>query len=65
MTESKNVGLFLLLPAPLNPIGAFDAESFKAIFRTAMAENDEVKFIEKIEELLKKILLIYYKEKKK
>ncbi len=45
MTESKNVGLFLLLPAPLNPIGAFDAESFKAIFRTAMAENDEVKFI--------------------
>lgn len=45
MTESKNVGLFLLLPAQLNPIGAFDAESFKAIFRTAMAENDEVKFI--------------------
>lgn len=45
MTESKNVGLFLLLPAPLNPIGAFDAESFKAIFRTAMAENAEVKFI--------------------
>ena len=45
MTNAKSVGLFLLLPAPLNPIGAFDAESFKAIFRTAMAENDEVKFI--------------------
>ena len=45
MTESKNVGLFLVLPAPLNPIGAFDAETFKAKFRDVMDKNADVKFI--------------------
>ena len=32
MADSKSVGLFLLLPAPLNPIGAFDAEGIPACF---------------------------------
>lgn len=45
MTEIRSVGLFLLLPAPLNPIGAFDAETFKANFRAVMAENPQAKFI--------------------
>lgn len=45
MMDYKSVGLFRVLPAPLNPIGAFDAESFKANFRAVMAENDDVKFI--------------------
>ena len=45
MTETKNVGLFLVLPAPLNPIGAFDAETFKANFRSLMTEKADAKFI--------------------
>lgn len=45
MLDTKNVGLFLLLPAPLNPIGAFDAETFKANFRAVMTANDDAKFI--------------------
>lgn len=45
MAESKNVGLFLVLPAPLNPIGAFDAETFKARFRDVMEERADAKFI--------------------
>ena len=45
MAESKNVGLFLVLPAPLNPIGAFDAETFKARFRDVMEECADAKFI--------------------
>ena len=45
MAESKNVGLFLVLPAPLNPIGAFDAETFKARFREVMEECADAKFI--------------------
>jgi anti-anti-sigma factor len=45
MNEAKNVGLFLVLPAPLNPIGAFDAETFKANFRELVTENAEAKFI--------------------
>jgi anti-anti-sigma factor len=43
--DTKSVGLFVLLPAPLNPIGAFDAETFKANFRAVMAENADTKFI--------------------
>jgi anti-anti-sigma regulatory factor len=45
MADSKSVGLFLLLPAPLNPIGAFDAETFKASFRDVLAANADAKFI--------------------
>ena len=45
MGNVKSVGLFLLLPAPLNPIGAFDAETFKADFRAAVAANSKAKFI--------------------
>ena len=45
MIESKSVGLFKLLSAPLNPIGAFDAETFKANFRSVIAENVDAKFI--------------------
>lgn len=45
MTEIRSVGLFLLLPAPLNPIGAFDAEKFKADFRAVMTEHPQAKFI--------------------
>jgi anti-anti-sigma factor len=45
MTEIRSVGLFLLLPAPLNPIGAFDAEAFKTNFRALLAENPQAKFI--------------------
>ena len=42
---TKNVGLFLVLPAPLNPIGAFDAERFKANFRTIMSYDAGFKFV--------------------
>lgn len=42
---TKNVGLFLVLPAPLNPIGAFDAERFKSNFRTIMSHDAGFKFI--------------------
>ncbi|SHK38759.1 MULTISPECIES: STAS domain-containing protein [unclassified Fibrobacter] len=45
MAEIRSVGLFLLLPAPLNPIGAFDAEAFKANFRSVLEENPQAKFI--------------------
>ena len=45
MTEIRSVGLFLLLPAPLNPIGAFDAEAFKTNFRAVLEENPQAKFI--------------------
>ena len=45
MADIRSVGLFILLPAPLNPIGAFDAESFKASFRSVMEENAKAKFI--------------------
>ena len=45
MADTKNVGLFLLLPAPLNPIGAFDAETFKANFRSVIVANSDAKFI--------------------
>ena len=43
--NTKNVGLFLVLPAPLNPIGAFDAERFKANFRTIMEHDAGFKFV--------------------
>lgn len=43
--NTKNVGLFLVLPAPLNPIGAFDAESFKNQFRSLVDENEEIQFV--------------------
>jgi anti-anti-sigma regulatory factor len=42
---TKNVGLFLVLPAPLNPIGAFDAERFKSNFRTIMGYDAGFKFV--------------------
>lgn len=42
---TKNVGLFLVLPAPLNPIGAFDAERFKSNFRTIMGHDAGFKFV--------------------
>lgn len=42
---TKNVGLFLVLPAPLNPIGAFDAEKFKANYRTIMSYDTGFKFV--------------------
>lgn len=43
--NTKNVGLFLVLPAPLNPIGAFDAESFKTKFRSLVDENAGIQFV--------------------
>ena len=43
--NTKSVGLFVLLPAPLNPIGAFDAESFKADFRSVVESNADAKFV--------------------
>lgn len=43
--DTRSVGLFILLPAPLNPIGAFDAESFKANFRSVVEANPDAKFI--------------------
>ena len=43
--NTKSVGLFVLLPAPLNPIGAFDAESFKADYRSVVESNADAKFI--------------------
>ncbi len=45
MADLKKVGLFILLPAPLNPIGAFDAEVFKAYFHSVIASNSKVKFV--------------------
>ena len=42
---TKNVGLFLVLPAPLNPIGAFDAERFKSNFRTIMGYDTGFRFV--------------------
>lgn len=43
--NTKSVGLFTLLPASLNPIGAFDAETFKANFRSVADANPDAKFI--------------------
>lgn len=45
MADPKKVGIFILLPAPLNPIGAFDAELFKANFRAQLASSSKVKFV--------------------
>ena len=45
MADPKKVGIFILLPAPLNPIGAFDAEVFKANFRAQLASSSKVKFV--------------------
>ena len=48
MTELKNyreVGIFDLLSAPLNPIGAFDAEQFKKDARKLIDENPDDKFV--------------------
>jgi len=41
----KSVGLFVVLKAPLNPIGAFDAETFKSDFRSVLDSNAEAKFV--------------------
>ena len=43
--STKSVGLFVLLPAPLNPIGAFDAETFKANFRSVIEASPDTQFI--------------------
>lgn len=45
MINTKNVGVFLVLRAPLNPIGAFDAEVFKSNFRTFVTENPDAKCV--------------------
>ena len=48
MAQLKNyreVGIFDLISAPLNPIGAFDAEQFKKDVRTLLAEKTEEKFL--------------------
>ena len=48
MPQLKNyreVGIFDLLSAPLNPIGAFDAEQFKKDVRTLLAEKTDEKFL--------------------
>lgn len=48
MDQLKNyreVGNFDLLSAPLNPIGAFDAEQFKKDVRQLMAEKPDEKFL--------------------
>ena len=43
--NTKNIGPFLVLPAPLNPIGAFDAETFKASFRSLVDSNADIQFV--------------------
>ncbi len=48
MPQLKNyreVGNFDLLSAPLNPIGAFDAEQFKKDVRELLAEKEDEKFL--------------------
>ena len=48
MAQLKNyreVGIFDLISAPLNPIGAFDAEQFKKDVRALLAEKSEEKFL--------------------
>jgi len=48
MPQLKNyreVGIFDLMSAPLNPIGAFDAEQFKKDVRALLAEKTEEKFL--------------------
>jgi len=47
MTQAnlKRVGVFVLLPAPLNPIGAFDAETFKANFRSVVESSSDIRFV--------------------
>ena len=45
MADSKKVGIFILLPAPLNPIGAFDAELFKANFHSVISSSSKAKFV--------------------
>ena len=48
MPQLKNyreVGFFDLLSAPLNPIGAFDAEQFKKDVRALLAEKTDEKFL--------------------
>jgi len=43
--NTKNIGSFLVLEAPLNPIGAFDAETFKANFRSLIDSNADVQYV--------------------
>ena len=48
MPQLKNyreVGIFDLMSAPLNPIGAFDAEQFKKYVRALLAEKTDEKFL--------------------
>ena len=48
MPQLKNyreVGIFDLMSAPLNPIGAFDAEQFKKDVRALLAEKTDEKFL--------------------
>lgn len=44
-TSNRNVGAFVLMPAPLNPIKAFDAEQFKRDVRALMDVQPDVKFL--------------------
>ena len=41
----RDVGIFDLISAPLNPIGAFDAEQFKKDVRELLAEKKEEQFL--------------------
>ena len=48
MAQLKNyreVGIFDLISAPLNPIGAFDAEQFKKDVRELLAEKSDEQFL--------------------
>lgn len=45
LKSNRNIGVFVLIPAPLNPIGAFDAEQFKRDVRTLLDFNHELKFL--------------------
>ena len=48
MPQLKNyreVGVFDLISAPLNPIGAFDAEQFKKDVRALLAEKKDEQFL--------------------
>ena len=48
MPQLKNyreVGIFDLMSAPLNPIGAFDAEQFKKDVRDLLAEKPDEKYL--------------------
>ena len=45
LKNSREVGIFDLMSAPLNPIGAFDAEQFKKDVRDLLAEKPDEKYL--------------------